>query len=279
MRVMHYAVIDAFTSRPFAGNPAAVVLMPHAQALSAQARQRFAAEFNLSETAYVYPKDDWSYGISYFTPLEQVPLCGHATLAAAHLLFTADPSIEQLKFMTELEDKDLTCELTGQSIAMSFPSMPCDALEDAADVITALRLTSSPVATGLAGELMLVELENEQAVRQCSPDLQAIRTLAMGVIITAQADASDCDFVSRFFAPAVGIDEDPVTGLAHCVLTPWWCQKLKRNELRAHQASSRGGDLKVTLSDDGKKVQLAGQASTIMEGLLDGDALVAAERY
>jgi PhzF family phenazine biosynthesis protein len=255
--------VDAFTDRPFAGNPAAVCLLdaPADEAWM----QSVAAETNLPETAFVTPPGaDGTRGLRWFTPTVEVDLCGHATLATAHVLVTeAGVTAESLAFATR--SGVLTAAVRTDGITIDLPGMPSGPEPDAARADAARAAvggsSAAEVATGKGW--VLVILDSAAAVRSCTPDLAAVAALTeLGVIVSAAGDREELDFVSRMFAPSMGIPEDPVTGAAHCLLGPFWTGRLGRNPLRAHQASARGGDLIVEVRDD--RVALTGQAVTVI---------------
>jgi PhzF family phenazine biosynthesis protein len=264
--------IDSFTDRPFAGNPAAVVLLDVRR--DAAWMQAVAAEMNLAETAFLEnggrqfdPADD-SYRLRWFTPTVEVDLCGHATLASAHALWHLGATAATLRF--ETRSGELTATRAGDEIALDFPVDPPSAVDEATSAAVGKALGVAPAWVGRGGSKYLALLEDDAAVRAAAPDFSAVRALdAMGVIVTAVADEAPgtADFVSRFFAPAVGIDEDPVTGSAHCCLAPFWVDRLGRNPLLGYQASPRGGFVGVTL--EGGRVRLAGKAVTVLRGEID----------
>ncbi len=254
--------VDAFTDRPFAGNPAAVCLLP----ASGDDRwmQRVAQEMNLPETAFLYPQDD-GYNLRWFTPTVEVDLCGHATLASAHALWEGRhlPQDAEARFHTR--SGLLTARRDGAWIELDFPATPAELGAVPSELTWALGVT--PVSAGKTRFDYLIELDSEQTLRALRPDIAALRALdARGVIVTARANTPGYDFVSRFFAPGSGIDEDPVTGSAHCCLGPFWAAKLGRSELVGYQASARGGVVRVRV--EGARVRLSGQAVTVLRGEL-----------
>jgi len=254
--------VDAFADRPFTGNPAAVcVLQEPADALW---MQNVALEMNLSETAYLSRvADGWS--LRWFTPAVEVDLCGHATLASAHVLWEDGhlPADEEARFHTR--SGVLTARRDGEWITMDFPSIPVQHSVSAPDLARAIG--AEPLYAGVSEFDWLVEVESERVVRGLAPDLALLATLpARGIIVTAPSSAAGVDFVSRWFGPRVGVDEDPVTGSAHCVLAPYWAEKLGRDELVGYQASRRGGTVRVRVRGD--RVELAGCAVTVMRGTL-----------
>jgi PhzF family phenazine biosynthesis protein len=253
--------VDAFTARAFRGNPAAVCLL--AAPRPARWMQSVAAEMNLAETAFVQPLAG-AFRLRWFTPLVEVDLCGHATLAAAHVLWTEGvaPPGELLRFRTR--SGVLTAARARKGIELDFPARVASACAAPAGLARALGAT--PRFVGRNPDDLLVELASERAVRTLRPDLAAIARLAVrGVIVTARSRGR-VHFVSRFFAPAVGVPEDPVTGSAHCALAPFWAQRLGRTRLLGHQASARGGDVEVELAGD--RVLLRGEAVTTVRGEL-----------
>lgn len=262
--------IDAFTDRPFAGNPAAVCLLPEPRPDGFL--QSLAREMNLSETAFLTRRDDGDWGLRWFTPLTEVELCGHATLASAHFLWQQGHAGagDSLRFYTQSGPLAAHRRHDGW-IEMDFPSLPPREMGALPGLAAALGET--PVWIGGNGADLLVELASETAVRNRCPDLVALRRLpARGIIITAarngkaEANGPDYHFVSRFFAPSVGVDEDPVTGSAHCCLGPYWAGKLGLTTVVGYQASARGG--LVEARPDGDRVHLAGQAVTVLRATL-----------
>lgn len=254
--------VDAFTGRPYAGNPAAVCVM-RGPADEGWMRN-VAAEMNLSETAFLHPHaDGWS--LRWLTPAVEVDLCGHATLASAHVLWTEGhlPADAEARFHTR--SGLLTCRRQGEWITMDFPAKPEQAAEAPEGLERALGVR--PVYVGRSQFDLLVEVDSEAAVRALKPDIGLVASVeARGVIVTARADADGIDFVSRFFAPRAGVDEDPVTGSAHCVLAPFWAARMGRQEMVGYQASRRGGVVRVRAAGD--RVELAGQAVTVLRGEL-----------
>jgi PhzF family phenazine biosynthesis protein len=254
--------VDAFTRAPFAGNPAAVCLLE--QAADTGWMQALGAEMNLSETAFVR-RLAAGFELRWFTPAVEVDLCGHATLAAAHVLWEQGWLAAEQVAHFHTRGGLLTARRTDDGIELDFPATPAAACEAPAGLLAALGLGRGGVFFN--GVDYLVEMENETALRRLQPDFAALGPIDMrGVIVTALSRQPALDFVSRFFAPAAGIDEDPVTGSAHCTLGPFWGRRLGKTELRAFQASSRGGELRLRLQGD--RVVLAGAAVTVFEGRL-----------
>jgi PhzF family phenazine biosynthesis protein len=259
---MEYYIVDAFTDFRFSGNSAAVCLLN--TALTEVDMQRLAGEFNLSETAYLRQLDEGCYSLRWFTPTIEVNLCGHATLAAAHVLWEQwGVDLNSLRFLTR--SGELLAQRSANGIALTFPSTsisPCIDVESQA----LHHLAEGVKVVCRAGEDLLIELADEAAVVNFTPNFSAIAALpARGLIITAAAKPeTDADFVSRFFGPAAGIDEDPVTGSAHCALAPYWSNKLGLTEMRGLQLSARRGEVGVAITGD--KVVLSGQAVTVMTG-------------
>lgn len=250
--------IDAFTTRRFAGNPAAVMLMrayPPDVVL-----QALAAENNLAETAFIVPDGD-DYRLRWFTPTVEVPLCGHATLAsAAAVMERLEPSRAIVVFHSA--SGPLTVSRVGAAYVMDFPARPCTATEAPAGLAAALG--AAPVEVVWDGFNYLARLKTADDVRTLSPDLSAIEQLDCAGVIATAKDGSDFDFVSRYFAPAKGIPEDPVTGGAHCALAPFWAPRLGKTEFRAFQASWRGGEIICRLK--GERVELEGACAFYLEG-------------
>jgi len=255
--------VDAFTSTPFGGNPAAVCVLP--AFLREEQLQAIAQEMNLSETAFVVPQAT-GIGLRWFTPTTEVDLCGHATLAAAHVLWQHQGSVGELHFHTR--SGLLVARQEGEWIALDFPQQPVIPQENShlrATLTAALGVT--PTEIGQAASDLFVVLESETMVRQLTPDVAQLATLpCRGVIVTAVSNSPAYDFVSRFFAPQVGIPEDPVTGSAHCSLYPYWHERLGKETLVGYQASARGGVVKV--QGGGDRVLLLGQAVTVLQGEL-----------
>ena len=254
--------VDAFTDKAFAGNPAAVCILtePRDDAWM----QDLAREMNVSETAFVSRQED-GFNLRWFTPSVEVVLCGHATLASAHILWEigfVSPE-EPVRFHTL--SGLLTAERKGDWIELNFPATPDRPAKAPPGLEEALGLT--PKYTGKSKFDYLFEVETEDFVRNLKPDFKLLKTIQVrGVMVTSRAASSGYDFVSRFFAPRSGIDEDPVTGSAHCCLGPFWSQRLGKDELIAYQASRRGGTVRVRVS--GERVYLSGQAITILCGEL-----------
>ena len=254
--------IDAFTDRPFGGNPAAIALLEHPAEEGWM--QSVAAEMNLSETAFVVPLEDGRFGLRWFTPAVEVPLCGHATLAAAHALWTegrAAPD-DVLRFVTA--SGELRATRADGRIALELPADPPVERAAPGELLDALGVRAFRAAEGRA--MWLIEVVTAQEVLDAAPDFRALAAFPT-TIVTAAGDGKPYDFVSRCFGPNVGIDEDPVTGSAHCLLAPWWAPRLGRTEMRAAQISARGGDLRLRL--EGAVVSVAGEAVTVLRAELD----------
>lgn len=258
---LRVVTVDAFTDTPFSGNPAAVVVLPEAR--DETWMRRVAREMNLSETAFLR-KEDGGYALRWFTPVVEVDLCGHATLASAHVLWEDGhaPAGEELRFQTR--SGLLTAARAGDRIELDFPATPPSACEPPEGLLRALGTAALAVQKSRFD--YLVEVESAAEVRRLRPDFTALRSLGVrGIMVTARGDEA-YDVVSRFFAPGAGIDEDPVTGSAHCCLGPYWGGKLGKTSLVCHQASERGGVLHVLLQGD--RVKLRGHAVTVMRGEL-----------
>ena len=253
--------IDAFTDRPFGGNPAAVALLD--RPADRGWMQSVAAEMNLSETAFVVPGAVGRFGLRWFTPTVEVDLCGHATLATAHALLQEGrvPAGTTLRFDTR--SGELRATTDGDRIALDLPANRPVEADVPAEVLTALGVR--PTRTARAGDWLLVEVATETEVRELTPDFPSLARHE-SCIVTAPASTAPYDIASRVFAPGIGIDEDPVTGAAHCILAPWWAPRLGRDALRAAQVSARGGDLHVRLAGD--RVEVAGHAVTVLRGEL-----------
>ncbi|HEY6540038.1 MAG TPA: PhzF family phenazine biosynthesis protein [Ktedonobacteraceae bacterium] len=256
--------VDSFTSKPFTGNPAGVCVLPEER--DERWMQNVATEMNLSETAFLVRARD-GYNLRWFTPAVEVELCGHATLASAHILWETGAlrPDEQARFHTL--SGLLTADRRGDWYEMDFPVKSETAGAVPASLVETLG-ANVQVQNIVANQFdFLVEVTSESIVRAMQPDFTRLSKISVrGVIVTSRSDSRDYDFVSRFFAPAVGVNEDPVTGSAHCFLSPYWSERLGRNELVGYQASARGGVVKVRL--DGDRVHLGGQAVTVLRGEL-----------
>ncbi|UCG61417.1 MAG: PhzF family phenazine biosynthesis protein [Candidatus Zixiibacteriota bacterium] len=255
--------VDSFTGTKFSGNPAGVCVMD--DAASVKWMQNIASEMNLSETAFLFAKDD-EYNLRWFTPTVEVELCGHATLAAAHILWKKGFHSRAQKIRFHTLSGLLTAEWVDGWIKLDFPSEPPRATSAPPGLLEGLGRKA--VYVGKNESRYLVEIESEEAVRNLSPDMAGLVSAGAGrLIVTARADSAKYDFVSRFFAPGIGIDEDPVTGSAHCCLGPYWKDRLGKTKLVAYQASKRGGELKVYVVGD--RVHIFGQAVTVFEAQLE----------
>ena len=251
-----YFVVDAFATAPFTGNPAGVCPLP--DWLPDALLQAIATENRLSETAFFVRGGD-HFGLRWFTPVAEVNLCGHATLAAAHVIFThLGEESPRLEFRSH--SGPLFAERQGARIALDFPALPPRPVAVAPALVAALGL--APEAA-LRDEDLLAILPDAESLRRLAPDMAAVAALdCRGLIVSAPGE--DCDFVSRFFAPGVGVPEDPVTGSAHSVLTPYWAARLGKTRLHARQLSARGGELFCTLHGD--RVEIAGAARDYLQG-------------
>lgn len=254
--------VDAFTDRPFAGNPAAVCLL--AEERDTAWMESLAAEMNLSETVFVRPLAD-GYSLRWFTPTIEVPLCGHATLASAHFLYASGRVALQDAIRFHTRSGVLTARRNGDRIELDFPSAPPKEVAPPPGLLSALSLATSLFIGKTSLDTYLVHTDPDR-LRALAPDFVALAPLAHGVIVTAPSDDDRYDFFSRFFAPAAGINEDPVTGSAHCALAPYWSSRLGRDELTGYQASQRGGTVYTRLAGD--RVILAGNAVTVLKGEL-----------
>jgi PhzF family phenazine biosynthesis protein len=258
MRILQ---IDAFTDQPFRGNPAAVCLLDRER--DAAWMQNVGAEMNLSETAFLLPRGDgWS--LRWFTPAVEVDLCGHATLASSHALWEEKllKAGETARFHTR--SGVLLADKRGEWIELNFPATREQRSEAPPALLESLGI-KTPRYVGRNKFDYIVEVASEEELRRLKPDHAKLRTLPVrGVIVTSLASSSGYDFVSRFFAPGSGVDEDPVTGSAHCCLTPYWSDRLGKNEFVAYQASNRGGTVRVRL--EGDRVKLSGRAVTVLRG-------------
>ena len=254
--------VDAFTDRPFAGNPAAVCLLD-AEA-GAHWMQSVAAEMNLSETAFLVPQKD-GFDLRWFTPVTEVDLCGHATLASAHVLWETERLKPGTTARFHTRSGLLTAERSGDWIELDFPATPPEAIEPPEGLSELLG--SVPRYVGRTRFDLLLELTDEEELHELMPDFAGLSRLPVrGFIVTTRSNDSRYDFQSRFFAPAAGVNEDPVTGSAHCALAPYWAGHLGKSKLTGYQASARGGIVKVETIGD--RVKLHGQAVTTLRGEL-----------
>ncbi|HMJ55789.1 MAG TPA: PhzF family phenazine biosynthesis protein [Polyangiaceae bacterium] len=254
--------VDAFTSTPFRGNPAAVCVLP--APAEETWMQSVAAEMNLSETAFLH-REDGAFRLRWFTPTVEVDLCGHATLASAHVLWEEGhlPRGERARFLSK--SGTLTAEARDGLIELDFPASPTVPAAAPGPLAQALGVALTFVGTTPFD--YLVEVASEDVVRGLRPDMTALARIdTRGIIVTARASTPHYDFVSRFFGPRAGVPEDPVTGSAHCALGPYWRSRLGKDAFLAHQASLRGGDVRVKVAGD--RVKLGGHAVTILRGEL-----------
>lgn len=251
--------VDAFTARVFSGNPAAVV--PLDEWLDDAVMQQIAEENNLSETAFIVREEESLFRIRWFTPVTEVDLCGHATLATAHVLFT-HLNFKEATIRFASKSGELSVEKREGLYWLNFPSNPPEAIPVPKLIPEAIG--TIPIYTGVNSDL-LVLVQDEEIVKRMNPDLIILKKMEVrGVIITAPSKEKDVDFVSRFFAPSVGVPEDPVTGSTHTILTPFWAKRLGKSSLTAKQLSKRGGVLRCIL--DGNRVEIGGSAVTYMTG-------------
>ena len=254
--------VDAFTNKPFEGNPAAVCILQEPR--DEQWMQQVAQEMNLSETAFLVAQED-GYNLRWFTPLVEVDLCGHATLASAHVLWETGrlAADTQARFYTR--SGLLTAEQQGAWIELNFPAKPEQEVDEPAHLLQALGVPAQYIGKNEFD--YLVEVDSEEVVRNMRPNFSLLKQVpARGVIVTSRASTEGYDFVSRFFGPQVGVDEDPVTGSAHSCLAPYWGKKLGKDAMIGYQASSRGGVVRARL--DGERVLIGGQAVTVLRGEL-----------
>ncbi len=254
--------VDAFTNQSFSGNPAAVCIMPEPQ--SEDWMQQVAAEMNLSETAFL-SATPLAYHLQWFTPVAEVDLCGHATLASAHVLWEEKevPLSSAIQFQTR--SGILTVLKKGRSIEMNFPAEDVWPAEAPSALLEALG--TEAVFTGKTRSDYLIEIKSEAELGMLRPDFQLLATVSTrGVIVTSPSSRPDVDFVSRFFAPRYGILEDPVTGSSHCALGPYWQKRFPKDELTAYQMSKRGGVLRIRPDQD--RVLIGGEAVTVLKGML-----------
>jgi PhzF family phenazine biosynthesis protein len=254
--------VDSFTDQPFRGNPAGVCFL--AEPRDDAWMQSVAKEMNLAETAFLRPEAE-GHGLRWFTPAIEVDLCGHATLASAHILWETGRLAPGTPARFHTRSGLLTAEQRGEEIELGFPATP----DEPATALVWLgeALGVEPLYIGRSRFDYLVEVTSESAVRRARPNLPRLKALdSRGVIVTSAATTPGYDFVSRFFAPGAGIDEDPVTGSAHCCLGPFWGARLGKREMVGYQASDRGGVVRVRL--EGSRVRLGGRAVTVLRGEL-----------
>jgi len=254
--------VDAFTGRPFAGNPAAVCLLE--RAADPGWMQAVGAEMNLSETAFVWPVAD-GFGLRWFTPVTEVDLCGHATLASAHVLWQHGGLRHDSAARFHTRGGVLAARREDGHIVLDFPACPARPAVAPPGLLESLGIPAREVFC--CGSRYLVEVADEDTLRGLRPDFPALARVDLhGVMVTTRSSQPAYDFLSRYFAPAAGVDEDPVTGSAHCTLGPFWSSRLHKTELRAYQASPRGGEVSVTVQGD--RILLAGSAVTVSTGRL-----------
>jgi PhzF family phenazine biosynthesis protein len=260
MTPLRYFVVDAFASGPFTGNPAAVV--PLQRWPDDKWLQNVAMEMNLSETAY-FVRNESGFDLRWFTPKMEVDLCGHATLATAKVISHLGLNGAGLEIAFSSRSGKLLARLRPECIELDFPLKPEVPAEPPAGLAEALGV--APKYVGRNQFDYLVEVESDEMLRRLTPDFQQLaRVECRGIIVTARSSDPAFDFVSRFFAPAAGIDEDPVTGSAHCCLADYWRKRLGKSKFRAYQASTRGGVIQVDIVDD--RVLLGGQAVIFSQG-------------
>jgi PhzF family phenazine biosynthesis protein len=256
-------LVDAFTDRPFAGNPAAVCLPDSDR--DAVWMQAVAAEMNQAETAFLRPRPDGDWELRWFTPTIEVELCGHATLASAHVLWDTGPVAPTRPIRFHTRSGVLTCTQRRGRIEMDFPAEPATPVRSPAE--EAFALGATPIFVGRNRMDMLVVLDSADEVRRLAPDMNQVAEIKVrGVIVTAKSDLPNADFVSRFFAPRTGVAEDAVTGSAHCCLGPYWQGVLGKDELVGYQASKRAGTVAVRCVGD--RVMLGGSAVLVFAGEL-----------
>lgn len=255
-------IVDAFTDRPFRGNPAGVCVLD--ASMPDELRQQIAMEMNHAETAFLSKLGDGNYDLRWFTPTTEVKMCGHATLASAHILWSTGREAGPLRFQTK--SGEMRANREDKLIVLDFPAEFTTPVKDRTGFNKALGIEAKYVGDNWM--YWLVELDSEQSVRNFQPDLDAIANLGReAVLITAKSDSGADDFVSRLFGPNVGIPEDPVTGSAHCLLAPYWSKKLGKTEMVGYQASPRGGFVRVEFL--GARVLLKGYAVTVLSGHLE----------
>ena len=259
--------VDAFTDTPFSGNPAGVCLLPAApHEHNDRWMQNVAREMNVSETAFLCRRPSGNFLLRWFTPVVEVDLCGHATLASAHVLWEEGHLDRTSSARFETRSGLLTAASRGAWIELDCPAEVDEPVAPPRGLVEALGVR--PCYIGRNRFDYLIEVDSEATVRRLTPDVALLRRISSrGIIVTSRATSDEFDFVSRFFAPAAGIDEDPVTGSAHCCLGPFWQRRLQRDEFTAYQASARGGVVRVRVVSD--RVRLLGQAVTVFRAELE----------
>jgi len=252
--------VDAFTDKPFEGNPAGVMIVT--EEVSSNWMQNIALEMNLSETAFVFPREK-EFQIRYFTPTSEVPLCGHATLASAHIIYELGLKSVNETIAFKAKGADLTIKKENDWIVMDFPKYPTQKIDIHKDFKHLAGFEPIEMYSSIYDWVIAIA-EKESDIINSEPNFELLNEVGLGhLIITSKSDSKQADFVVRCFAPALGINEDPVTGSAHCALTPLWAEKLVKTELDSLQLSKRTGRLKVKLNDD--RVEIKGKALTIFE--------------
>ena len=255
--------VDSFTAKPFAGNPAAVCLLEEAR--DPVWMQDVAREMNLSETAFMRRRDDGSWDLRWFTPAIEVDLCGHATLASAHVLWEEKIARPDEPLVFQTRSGALTCHQRADRIEMDFPKRPVTEIDPPSDVIDAVG--AKPISTWESAGCYLFEYESAEDIRALTPDPTSMHAIPdLYVCVTAPGGTDGFDFVSRFFAPGAGFDEDPVTGSSHCSLADFWSKRSGRTDFRAFQCSARGGVVFARI--EGDRVHIGGQAVTVLRGEL-----------
>jgi len=253
--------VDAFTDKPFSGNPAAVCILQ--EMIPESLMQKIAFEMNLSETAFVLKQDD-EYSLRWFTPKAEVDLCGHATLASAHIMWQKGITDLDKPINFHTRSGLLSAEYYKGEIGLNFPAIDQKQIDYPKELVDSIG-GAMPRYVGMTKWNYLIELEDENAVRRVVPKFDVMLALpGWGTIITAKAFMDGYDFVSRFFAPEKGVPEDPVTGIAHCALGPYWQKRLGKDKFKAYQASPRGGTVGVSVVGD--RVLLTGHAVSVLEG-------------
>jgi PhzF family phenazine biosynthesis protein len=254
--------VDAFTNQIFKGNPAGVCILPPEKMHDYEFLQNIAAEMNLSETAFL-SKQNQAYQLRWFTPETEVEFCGHATLSAAHILWETGVENDQEKIQFNTLSGKLFARYVGGKVELDFPIFPVEEIPSQENINIALGI--NPIFTGITRKRYLLEIQNYSMLKSLRPDFGKLKEIGYtAFIITCKSDDTDYDFYSRFFAPAVGINEDPVTGSSHSSLAPYWSKKLHKTKLLSFQASKRGGILECELSSD-ERVLIRGSARTVFQ--------------
>jgi PhzF family phenazine biosynthesis protein len=263
--------VDAFTNEIFKGNPAGVCIIPDNVSVNDVLLQNIALEMNVSETAFL-KKFDGAYDLRWFTPETEVDFCGHATLSSAHILWEAGIEKNEDEIIFNTKSGKLFANRRDNKIELNFPSIEVTEIPEKKEINVAFGI--KPLFIGSDNKRYLLEIDNYKELKEIKPDYNQLNEMGRtAFMITCKSDNNKYDFYSRFFAPSVGINEDPVTGSAHSYLTPYWAKKLNKNILNAYQASRRGGEIECELTNN-KKVLLRGNAKTVFQIKMNGNITI-----